>query len=689
MIGGGKTSAKSGARALTALLVAAFVFTVLGSVHFLWLRGQVAQSRSECDATLEGCAGKIRNEIDKIVISSCIMKELILDHCGGLEFFDEIVPDIYMSVLDESGVHLRNIAAAPGGVVEKVYPLEGNEGFVGFNMLDPARAGNGDAIKACESKRTILTNPFGLVQGGVGMGARTPVFLKDENGGSRFWGLATVTLDFQETYAALGLDSLAGQGYAYRLWYEGADGAPIVLGESAKSVADPVTVPVEASGLKWHISASPKAGWIDIPFNLTLVILELFASALAGWFAIVYARGLELRRINVETAAANAAKTAFLFNMSHDIRTPMNAIIGFTELMRRHLDDRAKAASDLDKISASSRYLLDLINEILEMSRIESGKATLEETLWDALEFNDSLMAVFEEQMAKKGIAFTRSAKVEHDKVFCDGVKLKEIFLNVLSNALKYTPAGGRVTMDLEEIPSTMPGYAMYHTVIRDTGIGMSKEFLPHVFDNFSRERTRAGAKDVGSGLGMPIVKRLVELMNGTISVESEPGVGTAVTITLPHRIATEDELKSIERNKPTVTAEAESFAGKRILLAEDNDLNAEIAIGFLSMAGFEIDRARDGAECVDRYERSAAGYYDLILMDVQMPIMDGYEATRMIRRTADRRKANIPIVAMTANAFAEDRAAAQAAGMDGHIAKPIDVAKMMATIGEVLRHRG
>ena len=246
-----------------AAAVALAVFLTLGIVQFFWLRANVARLRYECDVELSNRAVSIRSEIDKIVLSSCIMKELILDHSGGLEFFDSIVPDIYMSVLKESGVHLRNIAAAPGGRVEKVYPLKGNEGFVGFNLLDISRAGNGDAVRACKTGRTILTNPFDLVQGGVGMGARTPVFIPDENGMKKFWGLATVTLDFKETYASFGLDSLSKQGYSYRLWYEDDSGSELELGASEKPVADPEVAMVETTGLKWRIGASPADGWIN------------------------------------------------------------------------------------------------------------------------------------------------------------------------------------------------------------------------------------------------------------------------------------------------------------------------------------------------------------------------------------------------------------------------------------------
>lgn len=382
--------------------------------------------------------------------------------------------------------------------------------------------------------------------------------------------------------------------------------------------------------------------------------------------------------------ASNAAKSAFLFNMSHDIRTPMNAIIGFTDLLEKHIDNKELAKSYIKKIQTSSDFLLSLINNVLEMARIESGKTTLDETYWNICKFNDTLFSLFDSQMKEKRIEFTRTSNVEHDSVLCDETKLRQIFLNILSNSLKYTPVGGKVTMDMCEIPSDMPGYAMYKTVIEDTGIGMSEEFLPHLFEEFTRERSSTESKLNGTGLGMPIVKKLVELMKGSIEVESHVGKGTKITVILPHRIAQEDDI-CLEIKK-SQKYDKKNFEGKRILLAEDNDLNAEIAITILDEAGFEVERAADGIICVDMMEKSPTGYYDLILMDIQMPNMDGYKATKTIRKLSDPQKAGITIIAMTANAFDEDRKNAYNAGMNAHIAKPIKIEKLYEIIEQNLR---
>ena len=393
-----------------------------------------------------------------------------------------------------------------------------------------------------------------------------------------------------------------------------------------------------------------------------------------------------LEQALADAETANKAKSEFFFNMSHDIRTPMNAIIGFTQLMRKHLGDTDKEKEYLDKIESSSQYLLELINNVLEMSRIENGRAVLDENIWNSKEFNDAIADVFEGQMAEKGIKFTRSINVDHEYVYCDSLKLQEIFLNVLSNALKYTPSGGSITMDLKELPSVIEGHARYQTIITDTGIGMSKEYLPHIFENFSREKTSTESKVVGTGLGMPIVKQLIDLMNGSIDIESEPGKGTKVTICLDHRIATEADVAA-RNDKDTINIEPSEFAkGKRILLAEDNDLNAEIAEEFLGEYGFEIERAEDGIICVDMLTKHESGYYDLILMDIQMPNMDGYKATQVIRNIEDEKLANIPILAMTANAFEEDRQNALKAGMNGHIAKPVDINKLIEALTQVFK---
>lgn len=393
---------------------------------------------------------------------------------------------------------------------------------------------------------------------------------------------------------------------------------------------------------------------------------------------------MELQKAYVAAETANKAKTDFLFNMSHDIRTPMNAIIGFTNLLEKHLNDKAAMQNYITKIQTSNDFLLSLINNVLEMARIESGKERLDEARENVSEFLQEVITLFDSQMREKGVRFLTSVHVTHPDVIFDKTKMREILLNLLSNALKYTPSGGTVIMALTELPVDPNGYVVYQTVIEDTGIGMSEDFLPHLFEDFSREHSSTESRVSGTGLGTAIVKRLVDLMQGTIEVESHLGAGTKITLTMRHRLAGAKDLKQV-REIPK-EYRAKDFAGKRILLAEDNDLNAEIAIAILEEAGVTMERAADGIICVDMVEKAAPDYYDLILMDIQMPNMDGYKATQVIRRLPDRKKAGIPIVAMTANAFEEDRQNAFRAGMNGHIAKPIHVEELFALIAELVK---
>lgn len=382
-----------------------------------------------------------------------------------------------------------------------------------------------------------------------------------------------------------------------------------------------------------------------------------------------------------QAEAASKAKTSFLFNMSHDIRTPMNAIMGFTNLLGRCQDDPERRSDYIKKIDKASRVLLSIINNVLEMARIEKGTVHLDETVWHAQLFNDTLFTLFEDMMAQKRIEFTHVVDVQHSNVFCDPTKLREIFLNIVSNSYKYTPEGGKIEMRTIELPSDREGYALFRTIITDNGIGMSKEFLPHLFEEFSREHNTTQGGVEGTGLGMSIVKRLVEIMGGTIEVESEVGVGTTVTITIPHRISDSSAMVS----RMGVQMDPALFRGKRVLLVEDNELNAEIAIEILKEMEFEVEHANDGQQCMDMLDNVPSDYYDIILMDIQMPVMDGYETTRAIRALYDNVKANIPILAMTANAFAEDRIQAFSCGMNAHISKPINVVELMKALASNL----
>ena len=382
---------------------------------------------------------------------------------------------------------------------------------------------------------------------------------------------------------------------------------------------------------------------------------------------------------------ASLAKTHFLNNMSHDIRTPMNVILGYAQLMEDELKEKElpKTKEHLEKLQQSGKLLLSIINNVLDMDRIESGKMELDESYGRLEDLRQSVFAVFDAEAKKKKIAFQYTMKVEHEHVLTDVTKVKEIFVNILSNAMKYTPSGGSVTVSLEELPCDEPGYMIVRTRISDTGIGMSQDYLTRIFEAFTREQNTTKSKIAGTGLGMSIVKKYVDLLGGTIQVESELGKGSTFTVTLKHKIADESYYGKGQIENPETGTEI--LKGRNILIAEDNDLNAEIAAAILERAGLKTERVENGVQCVNLITKMPAGTYDMILMDIQMPEMDGYEAARVIRQLPDRDKACIPIIAMTANAFEEDRKDAMAAGMNGHMAKPIQVDQLLSMLAEMI----
>ena len=378
---------------------------------------------------------------------------------------------------------------------------------------------------------------------------------------------------------------------------------------------------------------------------------------------------------------ASLAKTSFLHNMSHDIRTPMNAVLGYAQLMKDELKGKGmpETLEHLEKLQQSGKLLLSIINNVLDMARIESGRMEIDESYAQIEYIRQDLFEIFDDEAKKKNIAFNYTMNVEHDHVLTDITKVKEIFVNILSNAIKYTPAGGSVMVNVEELPCDEPEYMIARTRISDTGIGMSQEYLTKIFDAFTREQNTTKSKIAGTGLGMSIVKKYVELLGGTIDVESELGTGSAFTVTLKHKIA--DESCYAKKHVEELGTGSEILNGRHILLAEDNDLNAEIAEAILERVGLKIERVEDGVQCVDRIAKMPVGTYDMILMDIQMPKMDGYKATQEIRHLPDKDKACIPIIAMTASAFEEDKREAIAAGMNGHITKPINVDELMAIL--------
>ena len=418
-------------------------------------------------------------------------------------------------------------------------------------------------------------------------------------------------------------------------------------------------------------------GVLVLGFSFIIVILLLLQKA----------RRAELNaKVALKSAEdASLAKTQFLHNMSHDIRTPMNAILGYSKLMKNELEgkDLPKISEYVDKLEKSGNILLSIINNILDMARIESGRMEVDESYANIENIRQRLFDMFEDEAKKKNIDVNYSLNVEHKHVMADVTKVEEIFVNILSNAVKYTPSNGSITVDVDELACDDPGYMVVRTSVMDTGIGMSQEYLDKIFESFSRERTTTTSKINGTGLGMAIVKKYVDLLGGTIDVKSVLGNGSTFIVTLKYKIA--DENYYLNKQEENFEVDNKTLIGKHILLAEDNDLNAEIAITILEHAGLKVDRVENGIECVNRIIGSPTNTYDLVLMDIQMPKMDGYKATKEIRNLQDKDKASIAIVAMTANAFEEDKKKAFDAGMDGHIAKPINIEDLFVVLTDII----
>lgn len=634
--------------------------------------------------TAQNTVRRIRSQMDEYVICSNILENVIL---AGYELDEDGFSTLASMLPNEDGV-VKAFELAPKGVVAEIYPMRENTEAIGLDLLaDHERAA--EARLAKESTEYTIAGPFKLKQGGTGALLFNPVYQMNAAGQQEFWGFIVLVIDWDKFVENMGLDRLSDADYCYTIWTEDQrTGEANVLVQCPHTLPkDRLTVSYTLPNDSWHFDIIPSDGWIPTSYWMYDVVicyvLSLLISALFYLFFTKryheqqYAEKLQLSA--AEAQEASAAKTRFLFNMSHDIRTPMNAIMGFTELLNRNLDDQEKARGYLQKIQNASSLLLTIINQVLEMARIESGSATLKLEATDLSALFHSVNTVFEADIQKKNIQYSEDAHVPHKFAYCDKTKLEEIYLNIVSNAIKYTPDGHTIRVEIHELPSEDEKKACYRFVCEDTGIGMSADYLPHIFDEFSREHTTTENKVVGTGLGLPIVKSLIEQMGGTIQVESTQGVGTKFTVDLALTLAAREE---VYPSAETLTeAGREILKGRRILLAEDNELNAEIAMELLGEEGLLVEHAEDGEKCCTMLAQAPEGYYDLVLMDIQMPVMNGYEAAAKIRGMADAKKAGIPIIAMTANAFAEDRQAALDAGMNAHVAKPIDMTVLMPTL--------
>lgn len=663
------------------LLISFIVINAFVHVQFFY---QENEGKLKAQYTAESTVRRVESNIDKYLAMSDFFKRMIE---AGNDIDDTYFMQLSGFMLDNNNV-IEGIELAKDGVVTQAYPYENNRQAIGLDMLTDSRREK-EANLAKDSGAYTIAGPYELVQGGTGALLFDPIYI-DNEGNSQFWGFAILVINWDGFIDEMQLDNLEDAAYHYRIWKKDmTTGEKLTIAQcSSGKLNDVLEVECNVPNDCWYFDIVPENGWI----SKGELLLGTFASMILAFLFTFACWQSQMRRFKearyadeIEKAAkkaqnANEAKTRFLFNMSHDIRTPMNAIIGFTVLLEKHIDDRDKVKDYINKIKSSSEMLLSIINHVLEMARIESGKMTLDNNVVDVYGVKQSLEAVFEPALKNKRLIMTYDSHLQHQYIIGDETKIKEILLNVISNSVKYTQRGGQINIIVNEMPGTFDDRALYKVIVADTGIGMSKEYLPHIFETFTREKTSTETKVDGTGLGLPIVKSLLEMMGGKIEVDSELGKGTTITITVEFPIAKNE--KSADSDKENTVKQSDNGGG-RILLAEDNDLNAEIAVTLLTERGFEVDRAKDGAVCIDMVKEKPVDYYKLILMDIQMPNKNGYRTTEEIRTLGDRR-AFIPIIAMTANAFDEDKQKAAAAGMNGYIAKPIDVDVLMKTIDEM-----
>lgn len=666
-------------------IISFFIVSVCGQ---LLNRNTVNEEKMRAAFTAETTVNRIRSQLNRYLDVSEFFQNII---GSGHQMDSKEFQALSQMISDDSQI-IKAIEQAPDGVVKDIYPLKGNEAAFGIDMLNnPAR--KYEANLAMKSGQYTIAGPYELNQGGLGSLLFEPIYITDKSGEKSFWGFSILVLDWNRFLEELELDKLTDASYCYQMWKkDGNSGKKTIIAQGGDAIhKGAVQISCKVPNDTWYFEIIPHTGWVTVKQQalVFLVAVSIAVLATAICYLMLHRKQREklyteeIRKSAEKARKANEAKTRFLFNMSHDIRTPMNAIVGFSGLLEKSLHDEKKSLGYIKKIRVSSDILLTIINQVLEMARIESGKITLNPESVNIREMVEAMNTVFESSLTKKSLEYQCSLNVVHDQILCDKTKMEEIILNVVSNSIKYTNPHGKITVSIDELDSEDEKNANYKVVVEDNGIGMSQDYLPHIFEEFSREHTSTETRVAGTGLGLPIVKSLVDRMGGTIEVESEEGKGTRFIMKFSFPVSLENQVREKEKqNIPDIT---EKLEGKRILLAEDNELNAEIAETVLEETGIKVKHVEDGIQCIEELKKMPEKYYDVILMDVQMPNMDGYTATQRIRDLDDSR-AEIPIIAMTANAYDEDRRKAQEAGMDGFLAKPLDVDEMMRLLAQIIK---
>lgn len=675
---------------LLPLIIIAMGIIMAGGMTLLLKHAAEEDAQAKLELNAKIYTGRLAEDIKTGIDVTNTLEQVLINGDGRINDFPRIAKSMQAD-------YIQSIQLAPAGIVTEIYPAEGNEEGLG-NLIDREDERGISCRYARDNDVIITQGPFELRQGGSGIAVRNPVYLEQANGQKTFWGFTIVILRVPELFAGT-VAALSELGYDYRLSKTVSPRDPRfqeVYSSGAARLDNAPAYTFEVGNSKWHLqlakdgAAYPASDVYLLP-GLVLLIFILLAIVLR--FVIKHNEYLEEQkhRQAMEKAlraaeAANNAKTKFLNNMSHDIRTPMNAIIGFTDIALRQ-QPKAEVRSCLEKIKQSSSYLMSLINDVLDISRIESGKIEIKPVPVSITEVIDTVVAVAHGFMENRNIELVINRNCPSNPyVMADALRIRDVLINILSNAVKFTKDGGKITFTT----FTKPGKDERHFFgcyrIADTGVGMSEEFQRKLFDEFTQECADARTNYKGTGLGMAITKRYVELMGGTITVESKQGVGSTFTVELP-LVWTDAASASPEDSEQQ--PKAVSLKGVPVLLAEDNDLNAEITTMLLEKEGMVVTRAADGEQVVEIFKNAPAEAFAVILMDIMMPKLDGYAAAQAIRTLEGRADGRtIPIIALSANVFAEDIEASKAAGMDAHLSKPLEVSKLIAAISRLYKSR-
>ena len=645
------------------------------------------RSRAELNAVTY--ADHMKADIVRGIDITNTFEQIVISENGKISMFSKVAENMMAD-------YIQSIQIAPDGVVTEIYPEDGNEAGKIDLIYDKERG----KISCYARDNDVITmqGPFSLKQGGTGIAVRNPVYVEQKNGERTFWGFTIVIIRVPDIFAD-SIKSLTDFSYEYKLsksiapWdetYEEVYGSVVEM-------IDPVTYTFELGDSQWILEVMPENGWNSNEKLYRLWGCGLLIVLLLTGFVFmimllhrtqesentVVELNKKLQKALEQAKTASVEKSNFLFNMSHDIRTPMNAVIGMTSLIRHDAGNKDKVIEYADKIDISSQHLLGIINDILDMSKIEAGKTVFKYDDFSILNFIQEINNLFHSQIDEKKQILTTKKNIRHEWVNGDQLRLMQIFSNLLSNAVKYTQEGGEIQFLVEECETNSSVHAKYRFLVRDNGIGMSADFKDKIFDAFTRAESSVTNKIQGTGLGMAITRNLVEAMGGTIDLESELGQGSCFEVFIELRIA-EDRTVALAAQEKTDEQDGNILQGMRFLCAEDNELNAEILTELLKTEGAECTICENGEEVLKAFEQSAPGDYDMILMDVQMPVMNGYEATKAIRRSSHELAKKIPIIAMTANAFSVDIQHSLAAGMNAHVSKPVEMKVLEKTIRSI-----